>query len=293
MENRAYALAAGLFTLIFGISVVAAALWLGGNVIETQQYLLVSRYPVTGLNVQAPVRFRGVTVGKVVEIRFDPLDLPNILVEVSVQTGTPLTRGTYAKLGSQGITGLSYVILDDDGKNPEPLLGEGDELARIEVRPSFMDTVTASGEELIQNANKVAGRVQALLSDENTQQLLSTLRSMDKASSRVASLATELEPVVKDAGIALKRADTLMASFDRRLDSFERAAKGADQLSETLVNESLPRLNVLLEDLQRNSRSLERLLSDLDEQPSSIVFGKSPQPPGPGEPGFGKPRGAQ
>jgi len=293
MENRAYALAAGLFTLIFGISVVAAALWLGGNVIETQQYLLVSRYPVTGLNVQAPVRFRGVTVGKVVEIRFDPLDLPNILVEVSVQTGTPLTRGTYAKLGSQGITGLSYVILDDDGKNPEPLLGEGDELARIEVRPSFMDTVTASGEELIQNANKVAARVQALLSDENTQQLVSTLRSMDKASSRVASLATELEPVVKDAGIALKRADTLMASFDRRLDSFERAAKGADQLSETLVNESLPRLNVLLEDLQRNSRSLERLLSDLDEQPSSIVFGKSPQPPGPGEPGFGKPRGAQ
>ena len=293
MENRAYALAAGLFTLIFGVGVVAAALWLGGNAIETQQYLLVSRYPVTGLNVQAPVRFRGVTVGKVVEIRFDPLDLPNILVEVSVQTGTPLTRGTYAKLGSQGITGLSYVILDDDGKNPEPLLSEGDELARIEVRPSFMDTVTASGEELIQNANKVAGRVQALLSDENTQQLLSTLRSMDKASSRVASLATELEPVVKDAGIALKRADTLMANLDRRVDSFERAAKGADQLSETLVNESLPRLNGLLEDLQRNSRSLERLLSDLDEQPSSVVFGKNPQPPGPGEPGFGTSRGAQ
>ena len=293
MENRAYALAAGLFTLIFGVGVVAAALWLGGNAIETQQYLLVSRYPVTGLNVQAPVRFRGVTVGKVVEIRFDPLDLPNILVEVSVQTGTPLTRGTYAKLGSQGITGLSYVILDDDGKNPEPLLSEGDELARIEVRPSFMDTVTASGEELIQNANKVAGRVQALLSDENTQQLLSTLRSMDKASSKVASLATELEPVVKDAGIALKRADTLMANLDRRVDSFERAAKGADLLSETLVNESLPRLNGLLEDLQRNSRSLERLLSDLDEQPSSVVFGKSPQPPGPGEPGFGTSRGAQ
>jgi len=293
MENRAYALVAGLFTLLFGVSVIAVALWLGGNAIETQQYLLVSRYPVTGLNVQAPVRFRGVTVGKVVEIRFDPLDLPNILVEVSVQTGTPLTRGTYAKLGSQGITGLSYVILDDDGKNPEPLLGEGDELARIEVRPSFMDTVTASGEELIQNANKVAGRVQALLSDENTKQLLSTLRSMDKASSRVASLATELEPVVKDAGIALKRADTLMANLDRRVDSFERAAKGADVLSETLVNESLPRLNVLLEDLQRNSRSLERLLSDLDEQPSSVVFGKSPQPPGPGEPGFGTSRGAQ
>ena len=91
MENRAHAFAAGLFTLLLGIGVMVAALWFGGDTIETREYLLVSRHPVSGLNPQAPVRFRGVTVGKVVGIRFDPLEPRTILVEISVATGSPLT----------------------------------------------------------------------------------------------------------------------------------------------------------------------------------------------------------
>src|SRR5688500_2629906 len=151
MENRAYALAAGLFTLLLGIGVVAAALWFSGETVVTQNYLLVSRHPVSGLNPQAPVRYRGITVGKVVNIEFDPAEPRVILIEIAVKAGTPLTRGTFAQLGSQGVTGLSYVMLDDDGTKPEPLAAEADKLARIEVRPSFFDNVTASGQEMIDN----------------------------------------------------------------------------------------------------------------------------------------------
>src|SRR3954465_6799379 len=118
MENRAYALAAGLFTLLLGIGVVATALWFSGEAVENSEYLLVSNYPVSGLNPQAPVRYRGVTVGKVLSISFDrqkgrstdpQTQGPNgILVKIEVESGTPLTEGSYAKLGSQGVTGLSY-----------------------------------------------------------------------------------------------------------------------------------------------------------------------------------------
>jgi len=307
MENRAYALAAGLFTLLLGIGVVVAALWFRGDTIETQDYLLVSRYPVSGLNEQAPVRYRGVTVGKVVSIEFDPLEPRTIQIQISVRSGTPLTKGTYAQLGSQGVTGLSYVILDDDGSKPEPLTAEGDNLARIDVKQSFMDSVTASGEDMIDNFNKVAKRVNTLLSDENQKQLVNTLHNLDQASGRIASLATALEPTVKvlpalanDTGIALKRADTLLTNLNQRVDSFERAAKSAEQLgnngaalSDAMLTESLPRFNVLLEDLQRSSRGLERLLSEINEQPQSLVFGKNPPPPGPGEPGFAAQRRTQ
>ena len=300
MENRAYALAAGMFTLLLGLGVIVAALWFSGETVETSNYQLVSRHAVSGLNPQAPVRYRGVTVGKVVSIDFDPLEPRSVLVEISVRTGTPLTRGTFAQLGSQGVTGLSYVILDDDGSKPEPLVGEGDNLARIEVRPSFFDNVSASGQEMIDNFNQVAKRVNTLLSDDNQKQLASTLRNLDRASGKVASLAGAFEPTVKtlpalmnDTGIVLKRADTLLANLNQRVDSFERAAKGAEQLtnsgaalSEAMLNESLPRLNLLLEDLQRSSRGLERLLYEINEQPHSLVFGKNPIPPGPGEPGF-------
>ena len=328
MENRAYALAAGLFTLLLGSGVFATAVWFSGETVETGNYLLVSRHAVSGLNPQAPVRFRGVTVGKVVSIDFDPLEPRSILVEITVRTGTPLSRGTYAQLGSQGVTGLSYVILDDDGSKPEPLAAEADKLARIEVRPSFIDSVSASGQELLDSFSQVAKRMNALLSEENQRQLASTLRNLDRASGKVAALATSLEPAVKaleptvkaiepavkaiepavkalpalagDAGAAFRRADTLLANLNQRVESFERAANSAEHLSsqgvavsETMLNESLPRFNVLLEDLQRSSRGLERLLSEINEQPHSIVFGKNPLPPGPGEPGFALQRGVR
>jgi phospholipid/cholesterol/gamma-HCH transport system substrate-binding protein len=328
MENRAYALAAGLFTLLLGIGVVLTALWFSGETVVTQNYLLVSRHPVSGLNPQAPVRYRGVTVGKVVSIKFDPLEPRTILVEISVEKGTPLTKGTFARLGSQGVTGLSYVMLDDEGSKPEPLTADGGNLARIEVKPSFFDSVTASGEDLLNNFNHVAKRVSTLLSDENQKQLVTTLRNLDQASAKVVSLGTTMESTVKalaptlkalpalvsqssaalnDAGIVLKRADTtlanvntLVANFNQRVDSFERAAKSAEQLgnqgaalSEAMMTESIPRLNLLLDDLQYSSRRLERLLYDINEQPHSFVFGRNPLPPGPGEPGFARQRGTR
>lgn len=321
MENRAYALAAGLFTLLLGIGVAATALWFSGKTTTTNNYVLVSRYAVTGLNLQAPVRYRGVAVGKVVSIDFDPHEPRSILVGITAKTGTPLTKGTYAQLGSQGVTGLSYVILDDDGSKPEPLTAEGDQPARIEVRPSFIDSVSALGQEMINNFNQVAKRVNTLLSEENQRQLASTLRNLDRASGKVAALAASLEPAAKalapavkaiepavkalpalagDAGAAFRRADTLFANLNQRVESFERAAKSAEHLSiqgvavsEAMLDESLPRLNALLEDLQRSSRALERLLNEVNDQPQSIVFGRNPPPPGPGEPGFASQRGSR
>ena len=68
MENRAHALAAGLFTLLLGIGVLLAAQWFSRDNYEKVQYTLVSNHSVSGLNVQAAVRLRGVEVGKVESI---------------------------------------------------------------------------------------------------------------------------------------------------------------------------------------------------------------------------------
>jgi len=261
MENRAYALSAGLFTLLLGAGIVAAALWFSDETVRTQDYLLVSHYPVTGLNPQAPVRYRGVTVGKVVSIAFDPGDPRAILVKIAVRADTPLTRGVYAQLGSQGVTGLSYVMLDDDGSNPALLT---DKQVRIDVHPSFIDSVTNSGEQMIQNFNHVAQRINELLSDENQKQLMSTLRQLDHAADSVSLLAS-------DAGMTLKHADMAFSE----------------------INDTLPRFNGLLEDVRRSSRGLDRLITEIDEQPHSLIFGKNPPPPGPGEPGFSARRDAR
>jgi phospholipid/cholesterol/gamma-HCH transport system substrate-binding protein len=318
MENRAYAFAVGLFTLLLGAGVVFVAMWLSGDTEKRVTYLLESRHPVTGLNVQAPVRYRGIEVGKVSTVEFSPADPRTILVRVAVKSNTPLTRGTYAQLGSQGVTGLAYVILDDDGKKPEPLPAD-DPNARIPVRPSFIDEISGAGKDLVVDVREVAARVNVLLSEPNQKQLLRTLAGLESATNRVSELAVKLDPAIRnlppltaDARKAFVRADELMVNanklaveLNQRLDTLERIAKSAEQVggaagnisgaaqsvSSAAVAETLPRIHVLLEDLVRTSRSLERLLADLNDEPATIVFGRPAATPGPGEPGFNPRRG--
>ena len=314
MENKAYALAAGLFTLLLGTGVIVAVMWLSGETYERASYVLESKHAVSGLNIQAPVRLRGVDVGKVESIAFDPEDSRLILVRVGIRAGTPITRGTTAQLGSQGVTGLAYVMLDDDGKKPELMTPSTDKQARIPVHASFLDDLTGSGKDLLTEVSQVVLRLNLLLGDKNQAQLIRTLASLETVSTRAAALAHALEPaagnmpaLTADARKALVRADTMFAELtelSRELKHhagvLERVAKSAEQVSGstrvvsgTVLSESVPRINVLLDEMTRNSRNLDRLLTDLNDQPATLVFGRERPPPGPGEPGFTPPRGSK
>lgn len=312
MENRAYAFSVGVFMLLLGAGVVWGAMWLSGKTEARESYMLETRFAVTGLNVQAPVRFRGVEVGKVETIEFLPNDARVILVRIAVRADTPVTKGTYAQLGSQGVTGLAYVLLDDEGKNPERVAG-GDLNYHIPVRASFLDEISGSGRELLTDVRQVASRVNLLLTDSNQAQLMRSLAGLERATNRVSELAAKFEPAIAkvpaltdDARKAVAHADELMVNLNkltleltRRVDALERVAKSAEQvggaaqsLSGTAVAETLPRIHDLVAEIARTSRSLDRLLAELNEQPSSLVFGRQAPLPGPGEPGFNPRRGA-
>ena len=230
-----------------------------------------------------------------------------------------------AQLGTQGITGLAYIVLDDDGKNQTFLPPSDDKDKRIVVQKSFFDELTGSGKDLITQFGEVAQRVNKLLEDKNQVQLIKTIAELEGASKRIGSLAQTLEPgmknvpaltadtrkmianadvAIRDLAPALKEAKTTLASIDKlareyaqRADALDRAAKGVEQVgaasqgaASSLSGDIAPRVNTLLEELARNSRNLDRLLSELNEQPAGLVFGRPSGRPGPGESGFVEPQ---
>ena len=309
MENRAYALAAGLFTLLLGAAVVLAAMWFSGETYEKAYYVLESKHPVTGLNEQAIVRFRGVDVGKVTDIRFDPQDARNVLVGIGIQSSLALSKSAYAELRYQGVTGLSYISLDDPRSVNDrlpPATEEGS--VRIPIRESLFSSLAEAGQAVLADTREVMKRVNVLLNDENQAQIRRTLQNIELASSQLSNVAKAMEPaarnsdaLVADARATFSNADKLLAELStttreltKRLDSLERVAVSAEKAGEAVTSlvenvrdESLPRINALAEDLTRTSRSVERLVSDVKEQPQSLIFGRKAAAPGPGEPGFG------
>ena len=98
MESRANVIAAGLFVIAMTIGLVAAALWLSRDSLDRVRYLVVARIPVSGLHVKAAVRLRGVDIGRVESIGFDPQDRRTILVGIAVDRSAALSRGAYGQL---------------------------------------------------------------------------------------------------------------------------------------------------------------------------------------------------
>jgi phospholipid/cholesterol/gamma-HCH transport system substrate-binding protein len=314
MENRAYALAAGVFVLLLGAALIAGVLWLNRDErVGGVPYAVTTTRAVSGLKVEAPVRYRGVDVGKVESIRFDPAEPGRVLVGISVEPSTPITRGTFAQLGFQGVTGLSFVHLDDDGTAREALATAADAPGRIPLRPSLLD----SGEGLVGAFGEVADRINRLLADDNQKVLIGTLARIDAASAKAAKLADSLEPgvaaipplladtraavndaraAVNDARAAVGRAGEMVVAMTALAAKLEERSAALAQVGDNatdvgaaaraLHDETLPRLNALADELRREARVLDRVLTGLADQPHSLVFGPPPRRPGPGEAGF-------
>ena len=135
MENKSHALAAGIFVLVIAAMLAGLAVWLTRDNANYEQYELSTRDGVSGLQPQAAVRYKGVAVGKVTRIGFDPQVNGNVLIRIAVNEQAPISPTTFAVLGYQGVTGLAHVLLDD-AEQPYPELPPGPSgLPRLPLHP--------------------------------------------------------------------------------------------------------------------------------------------------------------
>lgn len=312
MESRAFALWTGLFVIGLAVAVMTWASWLAREPVERVPYRVVATMPVTGLNPQAQVRYRGIAVGRVAAIGLDPANARRILIDIEVDSSIPVTRGTYAQLGMEGITGIAYVHLLDDGKDPRRLRGGGPVAAEIALRPSFFDSVADGAEGAVRDARELMAAVSTLLTPENRRAISGTLASLErmtanleKASARLPALVTQTETWLADdkralvedslkqmraAASALPRitSETERLLHDTRgmVVQFERLSAEAQHVVGTVQGETLPRINEAADSAGRATQQFSNLAHELDRQPDSVIWGRPKARPGPGEPGF-------
>jgi phospholipid/cholesterol/gamma-HCH transport system substrate-binding protein len=312
MENKAHALAAGAFLLLLGLALAASVFWFQGDRTERVRYTVVARSGVPGLNLKAPVKLRGVEVGWVDSIGFDPEDPRQILVGIAVDAAAPVSATTHAQLGLQGVTGLSFVSLEE--ADAKAALKRATPGTRIALKPTLLDRLAESGPLLLAGFAETADRLNKLLSDDNREQLGRTLQRLDQTAADTSRLMAALQPsahqlpgLMKDADTTAQRASSALREIETlaadsralaqdlkaRVAVLDRLDGAAVQLQTTsrnlelaLVGDTPQRTRPLVADLSAASRSVERAAADLGDQPQSLLFGRGPRPPGPGESGF-------
>ncbi|MBP8265535.1 MAG: MCE family protein [Zoogloea sp.] len=309
MESRSHAIVAGLFAIFLSVGLVLTLWWFSDKREQTRDVLLVSSGSVNGLNLQAAVRYRGIVAGKVASIDLDPADPHNLLVTARIRADLPITRATRAKLASQGVTGLAFISLDDSGDDPVPLAGDGNGPPRLRLAPGLVDEVAAASMQTLKRVGELAERLTVLAAPENIARIERTLANLESSSQG-------LDRTLKEAPQTLAAVRQLfgkdnLARIGRSLDNLERLSGEAVPLAregrslivklqtvsdridnlagttgEGLATSTLPRLNVLLQELTTTSRQLSDLLDEIDDSPQLLLLGRRKPPPGPGEAGF-------
>ena len=114
MDTKVNYAAVGAFVLLLCVALVAGILWLAvgfGHKKEIQMYLAIVNESVAGLNMDAPVKYLGVTVGKVKSIQLNPSQPEQVVLLFAIKKSTPIKVDTVAVLKTQGLTGIAYVEL--------------------------------------------------------------------------------------------------------------------------------------------------------------------------------------
>lgn len=314
MENRSHALLAGFFTIALAILATLFALWLGRDKIQRNTYEIATRMAVAGLNQQAAVRYKGLKVGTVTAIDFDRQVPGQIVLTIEIMADTPVTSATYATLGYQGVTGIAYVQLDDDPQAGTALAASdanGERIVpRIPLRPGLMQNLEQHGLAILEQAEQLSRRLNVLFDPTNQKSLLNAVAQVSQAAEAWKAVPGQMAPTLAKlpalsdqagqtlAGIRELSADAGALSRDlRQLAGHLQAPDGplarldraAEQVSNGITDETLPRLHALAGDARASLRSVQRAGDNLAEQPQSILFGKTAPAPGPGEAGFSAP----
>ena len=303
MENKAHALAAGVFVLLVGALLALLAIWLTRDNTQRDLYEMSTSETLSGLQPQSAVRFRGVPVGKVESIGFDAKVKGNVLVVVSIDRAAPVSKSTFATVASQGVTGLGFIQLDDNGVSAERLVPNDDDPPRIPLKPGGIDKLLKQGDVIFEQVEQASVRLNKLLSDDNQQAITTAVKQLSEAAGSMNRIVKGLEPTVaslpalsRDSSAtvkALKTASDEVAATARRLNAkggaLDKLSDGGTALAagvETFGATTLPKLSEVADEAARAMRQLRRTVNAVDDNPQALIFGNGPPLPGPGEPGF-------
>jgi phospholipid/cholesterol/gamma-HCH transport system substrate-binding protein len=324
MENKAHAIAAGAFVLGLIAALVALVVWFTRDNTVRNVYELSTRDPVSGLQPQATVRYRGIAVGKVASIDFDPKVKGNVRVRITVDERVPLTKSSYATLAYQGVTGLAFIAIDDKGESQVALVPDNGDPPRIPLKPSMLAQLQDRGEAIINQIDEVTKKANTILGDANQKRIADALENIAAATASANQLTRSLDHTVKNglnpalaalpplidrtkdtmgtvktaAGDVSRVANNLNTTVGRLnakdgpLDRLGDGTKSLAQAVDSFNSATLPRVNRVADDTSRAVRRLGRAADGINDNPQSLLFGSGGVAAGPGEPGFTAPAAA-
>jgi phospholipid/cholesterol/gamma-HCH transport system substrate-binding protein len=302
----------GLF-VASGIAIaLAAIIWLGlsGFLEKGEYYVTYFNESVQGLDIDSPVKYRGVSVGRVESIGVAP-DSKLIEVVLKIESGQELERDIVAQLKSVGITGIMFVELDrkkDGEADRSPALNFPSEHPIVASKPSEISELLQGIDDVLNQFKSLdlegisdriktaVDKISQSVDDANVKEIAADIETSLESLERILAyerwdrIMTSMEGAGQSLSAMMDRAEGLVSEKEeeikKAIENFSQAMEKANVLLETGASlmsgadESQARLRrhlvVIGQNLEQASESLKELIDLLSDQPSQLILGEPP-----------------
>ena len=202
METRTNHLLVGTFVLLLVAGLVAFIIWAVKADVDAKvtNYHVYFAGSVSGLSNVSEVRYRGVPIGTVTDIRVDPDNVERIRVTLDVSGDTPIKEDSVASIEMQGITGVALVQISGGRQtSPDLKAKPGEKYPVIQSKRSSLEKLFTDAPELINRILTLVEAVTRLFDEKNVQAIGDTLANTEKMTASLAASAKKLDAFLLDA----------------------------------------------------------------------------------------------
>ena len=310
----------GLFVIV-GFGVAFAALVLFGAHSwskETVEFVSFFDESVQGLEIGSPVKFRGVTVGRVSAIDIaENLRHVQVTSELSLEQVGRLNLGTRGKghaaivmhpdmrvqLAQAGITGVKFILIDFFDSKTNPVMP-----LPFKPPPNYIPTAASTMKNLEDSVVKTANRFPEIADDAARAmlQIRSVAEQLEKgqlperagqtltqANATLADLSSQLKAMntaqlsgeaaknLQEFNVILVRTSALLARLDGEQGLFHNAERSADAIGEVARGARTlgPEMELTLREVRGAARSIKRLADELERDPDMLLKGRAVKKP--------------
>jgi phospholipid/cholesterol/gamma-HCH transport system substrate-binding protein len=295
METRANYVLIGLFTLAVVASLFGFVYWFQntGGTGERAWYRVVFDGSVSGLRTGGAVLFNGIRVGEVSGLKLDPQRPQQVIATISIDKSVAVRPDTEVSLEFQGLTGIASLALKGGDPSRPALAGSKDNPPVLTAPPGAAADITQTARDVLRKLDTLLTENQATLSSalknidrftatlaENSRRIDNALAHIDEFTGALARNAERVDKIV--AGI-----QSLSGGDDGRSGQLNEAARSIRALADNLdrrtaeISSGINQLTAagtreirgLASDAHRTLSTIDRAVSNLDRNPSRIIFG--------------------
>lgn len=236
METKANYLLIGAFTILGFLGILGFFAWFSKIELDRQYAYYDVYFPnVSGLDRASTVKFAGLAVGQVVDLRLSEAGDGNVRVRLEVDAATPVRIDSEATIEAQGVTGVSFVGISS-GDPASALLARdaADGAPDILAGKSALQTLTEDAPRVIDETLRAIEQINAFLSDENRGMVEQILQNLNSASSDLDKALQDFSTVTDDVGRSVSEISSFTGELEGITDSVDKTLEIAESALTTI-----------------------------------------------------------